>query len=229
MLISQRGALHHTVENANLNRRILCSVWVRVMKLCTHVHLLKPNKFPIRTYKLQPLHFLQITLLWKMLKEAVCSFWCHLVVKSKSGPSAGLSSPHTVVAIIYTIQFQTMPKTVVLFCNGSLAASLTNWSFVQKLCRMVKDHSIYLAFWVLAPHPHCCLSYIYLLFCLTDVKTLFKHFLWPKNTLCPCLITMNSHWSLPQWSVPGWPLCRGSPGCNGPLHRLVTVQHHSSD
>ncbi len=37
-------------------------VWPRVMKFCVYVHLLIPNKFPIRTYKHHPLHFLQMTL-----------------------------------------------------------------------------------------------------------------------------------------------------------------------
>ncbi len=72
----------------NLNRHISCPIWPRVMKLCTDVHLLIPNTFPIKTYQDYTLHFWQITLLWKMLKEAVCSFLCHLVVKSKWRTSA---------------------------------------------------------------------------------------------------------------------------------------------
>ena len=48
-----------------------------------------------------------------------------------------------------------------------------------------------------------------------------------KKTLS--LFLMKSCWFLPQWSVPVWPLCWGSSGCDGSLHWLVAVHCHPSD
>ncbi len=70
-----------------------------------------------------PLHFLLITLLWKMLKETVCNFWCHLAVKSELrtchrsiffATHSWFNHQHT-----YVEKFQTLLKTVLWLIDGS--------------------------------------------------------------------------------------------------------------
>ncbi len=57
-----------------------------------------------------------------MLKEAVCSFWHHLVVKLKLRSfckSFVATNSYCNHMQTYVAKFQTMPKAVFLFCKGS--------------------------------------------------------------------------------------------------------------
>ncbi len=114
--------LQRTVKNSPLNRHISYSIWPTLRKFCTCVHLLISNKCPRRTYKHRTLHFLQNILLRKMFKEAVCSFWHHLVVRWKLRIFHQLFQLYT--HITYVAKLQTMLKTVLLFWNGSLQQHL---------------------------------------------------------------------------------------------------------
>ncbi len=119
-----------------------------------HICTSHSKQVSYKVLKALPITFLQITFLWKMFKEAVCSFWHHLVVKSKlkifctsfNATYSCCNHIHTYVA-----EFQTMHKMVLLFWNGSLWQHLQQTE--QPLWNFAERSRIILPMWLF----HCCL------------------------------------------------------------------------
>ncbi len=88
-------------QRGRYSKRLKMQIWTGIsqalfgiMKFCTYVHLLIPNKFPVRTYQLHPFYFLLNASLWKMQCVEFGTIWWW-------SQNRGLLLPHTVITIIY--------------------------------------------------------------------------------------------------------------------------------